>query len=610
MKARVAADGCYAQTTLSIVGIMELVLLFLVLLGAIGVTAIAQRKGLQPALVIVLVGFGVSFIPGIPRLDIPSEVILGAVLPPLLYSAALYFSFFSFIRSFGPILGLGVGLVLVTAIGVGLVGNWLVAALTIPTAILLGAVVAPPDAVTAVAIGRKLGLPRRVMDVLTGESLVNDAAALTLFTITIATIAGTHTLFANPVLLFLYAAIVGSLIGLGLGMLTRLMRRYLKNAGLETVLGIMLPFAAYFIAERVEASGVLAVVFAGFAVGTGAILDSFETRTQERHVWNSLDVLLEAFVFAYMGLQLRWVISDVVDAGLSAPLVFAAGGAILLTVLVIRPIFVFGMIAWRRLGDRLRARRQRIFEKRGGIGKPGRPERTVPQRARQEPSWADRARPERRERGPRGGRRPDGDRLPFIPAPALTYGEAAVVSWTGMRGVVTIAAASGIPLVTASGEDFPGRAIIQAIAFTVAVGTLLLQGLTLPALIRRVKLPDDSEENRVNAEMASAVARDAATTVIREFTANPPADVDPSIIATVRDSATRRAQDTSALDVEAHDRVSAVFDDLLQRVVDAQRDALLEAMQTNRLDHGAAIAEIESIDYHAAAVAARQANRL
>lgn len=192
----------------------------------------------------------------------------------------------------------------------------------------------------------------------------------------------------------------------------------------------------------------------------------------------------------------------------------------------------------------------------------------------------------------------------------MTYAEATVVSWTGMRGVVTIAAASGIPLLTASGEDFPGRAIIQAIAFTVAVGTLLLQGATLPALIRRVKLPDDSEQNRANAEVASSIARTAADEAIREFTANPPADIDPTTIATVRESMSRRAQDTGAPDVESHDRVSAVFDDLLHRVVVAQRAALLDAMQQNRIDHGAAIAEIESIDYHEAAVAARQANRL
>src|SRR4051794_19339984 len=180
---------------------MNGVQLVLVIVGAIAVTAVAQRRALQPALVITVVALAASFIPGIPRLELDSDVILGVVLPPLLYSAAVGFSVTSFFRKLGSILVLGVGLVVATALAVGAVGAWAVPALTTGAAVVLGAVVAPPDAVSAVAIGRELGLRRRVLAVLTGESLVNDAAALTIFSIAVAGVVGDRTFIDNPVLL-------------------------------------------------------------------------------------------------------------------------------------------------------------------------------------------------------------------------------------------------------------------------------------------------------------------------------------------------------------------------------------------------------------------------
>jgi NhaP-type Na+/H+ or K+/H+ antiporter len=562
---------------------VNLILLFLVLLGAVGVTAIAQRKGLQPALIIVVVGFAVSFIPGLPRLEVDSEVILGAVLPPLLFSAALNFSFFSFVRNLRPIIGLGVGLVVVTAIVVGLVASWLVPTLSFGAAVLLGAIVAPPDAVTAVAIGRKLGLPKRVMAILTGESLVNDAAALTIFSITVATVAGTHTLFENPVLLFLYAALVGSLIGIVLGFITNFLRKFLKSSGLETVLGLMLPFAAYFIAEQVEASGVLAVVMAGFAVGTNSSKVCYETRLQERQVWNSLDVVLEAFVFAYMGLQLRFVISDVIDAQLSAPLVFAAGGIVLVVVLLVRPAWVFTMFGRGLLRQKgAQRRKQQVPTYRSAI---------------------DRRNDSRRAKG-----------MPLMPErQPLDFKENVVVSWTGMRGVVTIAAAAGIPLATASGAAFPGRAVIQAIAFTVAVGTLLIQGSTLPALIRRLKLESTADDEFERAELAkaTAVAQEAMRGVAQEFAANPPEGVDPSVLALIQKAVDRQLQiQETYAGSETEGELPLVLDQLLQTGLQAQRSALIRERDAGRLDDEAAMAMIERLDHQEAAVASRVANRL
>jgi CPA1 family monovalent cation:H+ antiporter len=276
--------------------------LMLVIVGAIAVTAYARHRAQQPALVITVVGLAASYIPGIPRLELDSDVLLGVVLPPLLYSAASSFSVFAFFRKLGAIVRLGVGMVIITALVVAVVGHALVAGLTTGAAIVLGAVVAPPDAVSAVSIGRQLGLRRRVLSVLTGESLVNDATALTIFTLAVASVSGRHSFIDDhPTLLFLYSAGVGIVAGLALAVVALAVRRVLKDPALETVLGLVVPFAAYLLGEELQASGVLAVVTAGLLIGTLSVRFGYEARLQERQVWSAIDVLLEAFVFAYLG---------------------------------------------------------------------------------------------------------------------------------------------------------------------------------------------------------------------------------------------------------------------------------------------------------------------
>ena len=311
--------------------------LILVVVGAIVVTAIAHRRGLEPALILVVVGFAVSFAPGFEGIELESEVLLSVVLPPLLYSAALDFSFPTFLRNIRPILGLGVGLVVITAFAVAGVASWLVPSLTFATALVLGAVVAPPDAVTAVAVGRKLGLPKKVMAILTGESLVNDAAALSLFSIAVAQVAGSRAFIENPLLLFGYSAVLGPLVGAALGYVTLWIRSRLAHPGLETIQGLVVPFAAFISAEHLHARVCWRWWSAGFVVGHGSLDAGYQTRLQERYVWNSVDVMLEAFVFAYIGLQLRFVMEDLHAAHESLAEVAIASGVVLLVVLVIRP---------------------------------------------------------------------------------------------------------------------------------------------------------------------------------------------------------------------------------------------------------------------------------
>ena len=558
--------------------------LILVVVGAIVVTAIAHRRGLEPALIIVVIGIAASFIPGFEAPELDSHILLTVVLPPLLYSAALDFSFPTFFRNIRPILGLGVGLVVVTAFAVAAVSSWLVVVpLTFGTALVLGAIVAPPDAVTAVAVGRKLGLPRRVMAILTGESLINDAAALTLFSIAVAQVAGSHTFIANPVLLFGYSAVVGPLVGAALGLVTLWIRKRLANPGLETVQGLLVPFGAYIAAEELHASGVLAVVVAGFVVGSGTLGAGYQTRLQERYVWNSVDVLLEAFVFAYIGLHLRFVLEDLREAHESLAEVGVAALIVLAIVMLIRPVSVLLMFGRNELSRHVENRLSVPTPASGGRGALG-----------------------TRRRG-----KPPGKWRSLIDRRSLTWQENVVVSWTGMRGVVTLAAAAAIPVLTVDGDPFPERATIQAIAFVVSVGTLLIQGWTLPLLIRRLRVSsDEAGVEREETLKAERVVHDAADEVLTAFRANPPEGLDPRVLTEIRNTIARHSQDADEMpDPEAHTPRAEVFAALYRDVLAAQRAALIAERDDGRIEDEAARAMLERLDLQEAGVSARLDSR-
>lgn len=558
--------------------------LILVVVGAIVVTAVAHRRGLEPALVIVVIGGLVSFLPEFEAPELDSHILLTVVLPPLLYSAALNFSFPTFLRNIRPILGLGIGLVVVTAFAVATIASWLVVVpLSFAAALVLGAIVAPPDAVTAVAVGRKLGLPKRVMAILTGESLINDAAALALFSIAVVQVTGGHIFIHNPFLLFGYSAIVGPVVGALLGYVTLWIRRRLANPGLETVQGLLVPFAAFIAAEELHASGVLAVVAAGFVVANGTLAAGYQTRLQERYVWNSVDVLLEAFVFAYIGLHLRFVLEDLREAHESLGEVAIASAVVLLIVLVIRPLSVFAIFGRNKLSQHVETRLS-VPVPTGGGSRTGR--RDKPAR-----KWRSR-----------------------IDQRSLSWRENVVVSWTGMRGVVTLAAAAAIPATTVTGEPFPERATIQAIAFVVSVGTLLLQGATLPLLIRRLRLSRFSDEDAAAREeelKGERVANDAAERVLAQFRADPPKNVSPQVAAEIEAIIARRSKATDEIpDPEAHTQRSEVFSALYRDVLAGQRAALIAERDAGRIEDEAVRAMLERLDLQEAGVSARLESRL
>ncbi|MBX5329629.1 Na+/H+ antiporter [Rhodococcus fascians] len=530
--------------------------LLLVVIFAIAVAGFAKRLDLQVPLVLVTVGSIASFVPGVPHISLSPQLILGVVLPPLLYSAALNYSFVSFRRNIGQILRLGLVMVIVTTVAVGYFANLLVPELTLGAALVLGAVVAPPDAVSAIAVGRKLGLPARMMAILTGESLVNDAAALTLFTLTVASVTGSRIELGSPVLFFLYEIVGGVLVGFVLSRIVRFVRNRIADSALETVLGLVLPFAAYLAAEEIHASGVLAVVTAGFVLGRVTADVSVSTRVQERQVWPTVDLLLEAFVFAYMGLQLKFVISEVQREGLPVHHIFGYALLVLLVVIVVRPAWIF-FNSGRNLLFRTVFRREGVSD-------------------------------------------------------GLTWQQNLVLSWAGMRGVVTLAAAAGVPFTTVLGDEFPGRAVIQAVAFVVAVGTLLLQGLTLPLLIRRLDVADPLEQQRNDNQrlLSQAIARTAAETYLERAAKDGISGVDSDrvaeVIARVRRSVRARMDADETEDREKRIAAAgALFDTLRHNVLVAQRAALIAARDSGELDDEALRAVLNGLDVEEIAAEAR-----
>ena len=444
---------------------MELAELLIILTGSLIVTAFARWRGLPAPLLTVGVALLVSLIPGVPDVEIDSELILTVVLPPLLYSAALDVSLLNFRESRAQIARLGVGAVVVTAFAVGGVAYLMIPDMTLPAALLVGAVVAPPDAVSAAAIGRRLGLPRKVMTVLSGESLINDAASLTLVKVFLAIVGGASLTVWDDLGIFALAIGVGVAVGLVLGFVAHRVRMRIDDPVIENVIGLLLPFVAYITAEELGGSGVLGVVAAGLYVGFNSPRTGYATRLQERPFWSAADVVLEGFVFALIGLQLRAVVLDVADSERGLGQSVGVALAVLAVVVLVRPVFVFGS------HHAARAARY-VF-----LSPLLRRLRRVPALRRARAAPALRA-------------------VRYRPQPRMDWRQLTVISWTGMRGVVTLAAAVSIPAVTQSSIAVPARDTMFLIAFIVTVGTLLIQGLTLPVVIRALGVRDETQRDR------------------------------------------------------------------------------------------------------------------
>ncbi|WP_405772955.1 Na+/H+ antiporter [Streptomyces sp. NBC_01538] len=430
---------------------MHVMPLLLLVAGSAAIAAAARRTPVPPPLLLVAAGLVFSYVPGVPDYALDPHVVLPLMLPPLLYTAAVDSSYLDLRAQLRPVALLSVGYVLFATLVVGWAAYLIVPGLPLPAALVLGAVVAPPDAVAATAVARRVGLPSRVTTVLQGESLVNDATAITAYRVALAAAVGAGATWAGGIGEFLRAAVGGIGIGLILMVPIHWLRTHLREALLQNTLSLLIPFAAYAVAEAVHASGVLAVVVVALYLGHRAWEVDFATRLQEEAVWKMVAFVLESAVFALIGLQLPVVLKGLgayegVDAAWYAFAVF-------LVVVLARFAWVYpGTFVPRLLSARIRERE-----------------------------------------------------------PNPTWKGAFVISWAGMRGVVSLAIAFSIPLTVEGGEPFPERNLILFLTFTTVIGTLVVQGLTLPPLIRLLKLPGRDAQAETLAEAnAQAQASRAA----------------------------------------------------------------------------------------------------
>lgn len=321
---------------------MEVALILIALaVGVLAGVGIASRIGVPAPLLLVVAGTIASFVPGVPEIHLEPEVVLLGLLPPLLYSAAISSSLVDFNANRRSILLLSVGLVLFTTAGVAWVVHAMIPGVSWPIALALGAVVAPPDAVAATAIGRHIGLPRKIVTLLEGESLFNDATALVALRTAIAAAAVGVEMWEVGVD-FLVAAGGGLAIGVVGYLLVAKIRRRVTDPVFDVALSLVIPFACYLLAEEIHASGVIAVVVAGLLLGHKApVLQTAQSRLAERTNWRTIAFLLENTVFALIGLQASWLLEDLSDSELSGARIVGVCVATLAAVIVLRLAWVF-----------------------------------------------------------------------------------------------------------------------------------------------------------------------------------------------------------------------------------------------------------------------------
>lgn len=567
--------------------------IFYVLVGSVAVAAFARWRGWPAPLLVTVVALAASFLPFVPDLDIDGHVLLSLVLPPLLYSAALDVSFVGFKRSLPQIRRLGIWLVLLTALAVGFVAWWILPSLTLPGALLLGAIVAPPDAVSAAAIGRRLGLPRRIMTVLSGESLINDATSLTLYRVFAAILAGATVSVWGGVLQFLLAVGVGVAVGLVFGIVLHQLRMRISDPVVIGTFGLLAPFGAYAIAEHLLGSGVLAVVAMGLYVGYNSPRTDYTTRQQEKPLWLSADLLLESFVFAYIGLQFPRVLSDLGSESVGQILLLS--GAVLLVVVIVRPLYIYPTSAWSNFQDRKRLERWDRGVESGEFEK----------RHRRSRRWGNYTADELRSHIVR-------EQMAGL---TLTWKDSAVISWAGMRGVVTLAiAVAAADLATL---DTEASHAIVVVAFIVTVGTLLLQGLTLPMLIRGLGIERDADEAEDEAALAEVreKSREAGKAYLAEKRVeweSKYGEVDLSVFDAFTKRMTRVEKDTDEAQKVEDAVTRPSYDDLValsRGWLQVRRDILLAERDAGNLDEEVMRELIAAMDAEELALDTRGATR-
>ena len=427
----------------------QLLILLVLLVAVAGMLVIAPVLRVPYPIVLVIGGLALGFLPGIPELELPPDLVLVAVLPPLLYAGTFFTSLHDLKVNMRPLGLLSVGLVIATTVIVAVVAHEAIDDLGWSSAFVLGAIVSPTDPVAASAIARRFGVPRRLVTLIEGESLINDGTALVAYRFAVVAVVSGGFSAWHAGLQFLYNVFGGIAIGLGVGWLIRQVRRRLDNPPLEITIALLSGYLAYIPAELAHASAVLAAVTVGIYMGAHTSeLTTAQTRVQGDAVWEIVVFVLNALLFVLIGLQLPVILDQL--SGEPAGTLLAYGVIVSATVIVVRIAWVFpATYIPRALSRRIRER---------------------------------------------------------DPYPPWQY--PAFISWTGMRGAVSLAAALALPLTTDAGGPFPGRDLILFLAFCVIFATLVGQGLSMPIVIRVLGLESDrlSEKEETKARIRAAEA--------------------------------------------------------------------------------------------------------
>jgi len=506
--------------------VLEIVIFLLLCAVALG--WVSRRAGLPYPIALVLGGGALGFVPKLPPLQFDPQYLLVLVLPPILYQAALLTSWRDFKANLRPIGLLAIGLVIVTMLVVAATMRFLLPEMPWAVAFALGAIVSPPDAVAATAILSKLNMPRRIVTVLEGESLVNDASGLVLYKFAVAAaLSGAFSLFDASVQ-FVLVAVGGIAIGMLLAGVFVVIHRFLGDPFIEVLVSLSIPYLAYVAAESVHVSGVLAVVAAGLLRGRySPRMVSAEMRILARSVWNLLVFMLNSLIFILIGLQL---------SGIVARLEGFTGGELAAAALAVSMVAILVRFGWVYFAEYL-------------------------------PAWLG---------------RPFGVRTtPPLP------GEAFIVSWCGMRGIVSLAAALALPI------DLEYREFLIFLTFAVILVTLVLQGLTLAPLIRRLKLGTDHSARDEHRLARVAMGRAALSAVDR---AAGEGGVLPDVLERIRAEFGERVAAASPL-AQLSDSSHAQATRVRLAAVRAERDELIRLWQDGTIGDEVLHYLEEELDY-------------
>jgi len=399
-------------------------------------TMLSDKLRISYPILLVIAGLGIGFIPGIPSITLQPDLVFIIFLPPLLYAAAWNTSWNDFWKFRRPIFMLAFGLVIFTASAVAFTAHAVIPGFSLPLGFLLGAIISPPDAIAATSVLQQLKVPKRITAILEGESLINDASSLIVFRFALAAIfTGQFTLWEAGANFFL-VAVMGVVIGLAIAHVVYLIHRFLPTTpSIDTAITLISPYLMYIAAEHFHFSGVLAVVAGGlFLSFRSHEVFSYSTRLQAVSVWETLVFLLNGVVFIMIGLELPFIIKELGESSLFDAIVYAV--LISMVTIVVRILWVYpGAYLPRILNKKVRERESR-------------------------PTW----------------------------------GSVFIVGWSGMRGVVSLASALAVPITMSNGQAFPQRNLILFITFVVILFTLVLQGLSLPWLIRVLKIEAPESE--------------------------------------------------------------------------------------------------------------------